>query len=101
MNFSADLVVLSACQTGKVEVVGGDEILGLTRAFLVAGTKSILSTLWNIDDKITLELMDQFYRAYRANQEKGEAFQVAVSAIRQRYPDPRHWAAFQLTGALN
>ena len=104
---NADLVVLSACQTqlgheleaGKpLGVTLGDEIVGLGRAFIYAGTPSITSTLWSVDDRPTEMLMTRFYTHLRAGMGKAEALRQAQLDVRAEYPSPYYWAAFVLTG---
>lgn len=64
LRLCADLVVLSACDTGQAEIQRGDELMGVARAFLYAGAASVLVSLWPVDDLATALLMDRFYRAY-------------------------------------
>jgi CHAT domain-containing protein len=94
----ADLVVLSACQTNVGEVGNGDEVVGLTRAFIFAGTPSVIATLWSVDDKATGLLMEQFYTLLRSGASKAAALQQAQQAVRKVYPHPYYWGAFVLTG---
>lgn len=95
-----NLVVLSACQSAMGARSGGDEIVGLTRALLYAGTPGVISTLWNIDDAASAGLMKEFYRRLAAGATAADALREAQLATREnaRYADPRYWAAFTLTG---
>ncbi len=93
-----NLVVLSACSTAVGARTGGDEVVGLTRAFLYAGTPSVLSTLWNIDDTASAGLMEEFYRGLTNGKSAAEALRDAQLAIRETHSDPRYWAAFTLHG---
>jgi CHAT domain-containing protein len=95
-----NLVVLSACQTASGKRSGGDEIVGLTRAFLYAGTPGVISTLWNIHDAATAILMEDFYRRLLEGVSVAEALrQAQLSLLRTpSYQDPYYWAAFSLTG---
>jgi CHAT domain-containing protein/tetratricopeptide (TPR) repeat protein len=95
-----NLVVLSACETALGEVTGGDEVVGLTRALLYAGSPGVISTLWNIDDEATAGLMTQFYQRLLSGETAAEALRGAQVASLQepRYADPFYWAAFTLTG---
>ncbi|MBI4861016.1 MAG: CHAT domain-containing protein [Candidatus Riflebacteria bacterium] len=98
LDLRAWLVFLSACQTGLGRLVAGDELVGLTRAFIYAGTPSVLSTLWSIPDESTSVLVSHFYEAVRSGMDKGAALRHAQTRLRERYRSPRHWAAFVLSG---
>jgi len=113
VRLDADLVVLSACETGIGEIRGGEGIIGLTRAFQFAGARSVLASLWRVEDEATAELMQRFYRHLRAGKAKDEALRAAqLELIRRplRVPDgrggwternaaaPYFWAALQLVG---
>jgi CHAT domain-containing protein len=95
-----NLVVLSACETARGERSGGDEITGLTRAFLYAGSPGVISTLWNIDDEAAATLMAEFYRRLLDGAPVAEALQQAQLALlhNPRFQDPSYWAAFSLAG---
>jgi CHAT domain-containing protein len=97
MQLNADLVTLSACETGLGKVDNGDDVVGLARGFLYAGARSVVSSLWSVDDKATEELMRAFY-ANLAGTSRAEALRSAQLKARGQYPHPFHWAAFQLTG---
>jgi len=109
----AKLVTLSACQTGRGKITG-DGVAGLSRAFIIAGTPSVLVTLWNVDDVMTEYQMEAFYRDYLKGEhkaralrdaqlktiafmEKGLTMPTSPGAIKTR-ANPRYWAAFQLIG---
>jgi tetratricopeptide (TPR) repeat protein len=99
----ADLVTLSACETGLSEIGAGDDLTGLTRAILYAGASSALVTLWSVRVDTTLEWMLNFYgRAWdewgNRKATKALAFQQATLALREQHPDPYHWAPFTLVG---
>jgi CHAT domain-containing protein len=98
LNLDANLVILSACETSLGKLTQGDEVVGLTRAFIYAGSPSVISTLWQVDDRASYELMQAFYENLRAGQAKGEALRQAQLATLARYPHPFYWAAYQLTG---
>lgn len=100
---AAEMVVLSACQTNVGLVSAGDEVVGLTRAFLNAGTPSIIASLWRVDDKATSALMVAFYRYWlEEGLSKAEALQAAQAHVRTmddgRYASPFYWAGFVLNG---
>jgi CHAT domain-containing protein len=95
-----NLVVLSACETAKGKPSNGDDIVGLSRAFLYAGTPSIITTLWSVDDEASGLLMQKFYKNLKSGMEKAEALRQAQVEIRSipKYHNPYYWAAFTLTG---
>ncbi|HEY9607143.1 MAG TPA: CHAT domain-containing protein, partial [Allocoleopsis sp.] len=97
LKLSAELIVLSACDTGKGEITG-DGVLGLSRALILAGVPSAIVSLWSIPDAPTAFLMTQFYRQMQQNPDKAQALRQAMLATLKLYPNPRNWAAFTLIG---
>lgn len=108
MQLDAELVTLSACQTGLgsgyfAEIPAGDDFVGLTRAFLYSGSESVLATLWEVDDASTSELMQQFYQRLRVPAGTSDkagalaAVQRAMSSSKD-YHHPYYWAPFVLMG---
>ncbi len=97
LNIKADMVTLSACQTGLGHISGGDELIGLNRAFFYAGTHAIISSLWRIDDISTAVLIKHFYRNYKSFN-KAEALRKAQLLIKKFYPHPSYWSGLTLTG---
>lgn len=97
LELRADLVVLSGCSTG-VGPASGDGILGLTRAFLYAGTPSVVVSLWDVSDKATAVLMDRFYAHLSRGHGKASALRAAQLETKRRFPHPLFWAAFTLVG---
>lgn len=93
-----NLVVLSACQTVLGKLSSGDEVIGLNRAFLYAGSPSVIASLWSVREKPTGELMEAFFGHLHEGMCKGEALRAAQSETRLRYPHPYFWASFILTG---
>ncbi|HEX7152288.1 MAG TPA: CHAT domain-containing protein [Thermoanaerobaculia bacterium] len=95
-----NLVVLSACQTAAGQRGGGDDVVGLTRAILYAGSPGVISTLWDIDDASSAVLMAELYRRLRTGTPAAEALREAqLSMLRSKvHADPALWAAFTLTG---
>lgn len=95
---SAGLVVLSACRTQVGLPSQGDDIVALNRAFIYAGTPTVIASLWTVEDKSTRMLMTSFYTNLRRGLSKAEALRAAQTETRRNYPHPYHWAAFVLTG---
>ncbi|RLG40597.1 MAG: hypothetical protein DRO01_03925 [Thermoproteota archaeon] len=95
---NAELVVLSACETQLGDLTEGDELVGLTRAFLFAGTPTVIGSLWTVDDQATAELMELFYKYLQDGKGKAEALRQAQIEVREKYPNPYYWAAFVLNG---
>lgn len=95
-----ELVTLSGCETGLAMSSGGDEQLGLGRAFLAAGAKSLVMSLWLVEDNATNELMQLFYRHLLNGESKVEALRKAQCSLLQQpaYANPYFWAAFRLVG---
>ncbi|MEP7010264.1 MAG: CHAT domain-containing protein [Acidobacteriota bacterium] len=113
MRLDADLVVLSACDSGLGEEQGGEGLIGLTRAFQYAGARTVIASLWEVRDEATAELMIRFYRHLTSGQPKDQALQAAqrellAGPIEIPGPDgqtirfdataPYYWAAFQVIG---
>jgi CHAT domain-containing protein len=97
LRLDAALVTLSACETALGSVSNGDDVVGFTRGFLYAGSRSIVSSLWSVDDQATAALMRAFYRNL-ASMNKREALRQAQLGTRKAFAHPYYWAAFQLTG---
>lgn len=101
LRLNASLVTLSACETGRSVVGGGDELQGLMRSFLAAGAASLVVTLWTVEDQSTALLMDSFYRALSGGHDKGAALRLAQRELMQSneaYRHPYFWAPFCLVG---
>ncbi|MCB1057968.1 MAG: CHAT domain-containing protein [Acidobacteria bacterium] len=102
LRLSADLVVLSGCQTALGKRVRGDGLLSLTRGFLYAGASEVLVSLWPVDDEATAALMTELYRGLLERHETpAQALRAAQRSIAatERWSDPYYWAAFVLQGA--
>ncbi|MCL4298817.1 MAG: CHAT domain-containing protein [Anaerolineae bacterium] len=100
------LVVLSACETQLgakglrtgLGVTAGDEVVGLTRSFLYAGTPSVIASLWVVEDEATSLLMERFYTHLKDGMSKAKALRLAQIEVRAKYPNPYYWSAFVLSG---
>jgi len=101
LNLSATLIVLSGCNTALGEPSGGDEMIGISRSFMYAGTPSVLATLWSISDESSVLFMKEFHRLFREGKSKAEALREAQRSVETRYPSPMHWAPFILIGDGN
>ena len=98
LTLSCSLVTLSGCETGNQQVLPGDELLGLSRAFLYAGARSLLLTLWRVEDTATEALIRDVYSALRIGANKDEALRQAQATAARRGVHPFWWAGFTLIG---
>lgn len=97
LHLSADLVVLSACDTGRGNITG-DGVIGLSRSLMTAGVPSVVVSLWAVPDAPTALLMTEFYRQLQRHPDKAQALRQAILATLAQHPDPLDWAAFTLLG---
>ena len=98
VRLDADLVTMSACETGLGKVLNGDDLVGLTRGFLYAGSSNVVASLWQVDDLATSELMKRFYTNMKNGVPKRDALRQAQLETRKEFPHPFFWAAFFITG---
>ena len=98
LDLGGALVTLSACESGRGEVVGGDEVLGLARAFLGAGAATLAVSLWLVQDETTAALMSRWYEQLRNGKGRAAALRAAQLELKERHPHPYYWAPFVLIG---
>lgn len=101
LELSADLVVLSACETALGREIRGEGLIGLTQGFMYAGAKSVIASLWRVSDRATAELMTQFYKyLLEDGQTPAAALRSAQMALasERRWRDPYYWSGFVLHG---
>ncbi|MBN8227997.1 CHAT domain-containing protein [Corallococcus macrosporus] len=96
--WGTQLVVLSACDTGRGDVQLGQGVYGLGRAFLVAGAETVVTSLWKVEDGTTSRLMGLYYRHLLEGRGRGEALREAMRALREQRPHPYYWAPFIVVG---
>ena len=99
LKLRAELVVLSACDTARGDIVRGEGVVGLTRALEYAGARSIVATQWSVaSGDSTAHLMEEFHRDLRKGEAKDEALKDAMATVRKEHPQPFYWAPFILLG---
>lgn len=95
---NTNLVVLSGCESQRGGRSRGDDIIGLSRAFMLAGSPSVIASLWSVDDEATRQLMVAFYTHLKAGLSKAEALRAAEAEVRRQHSNPYYWAGFVLMG---
>jgi CHAT domain-containing protein/tetratricopeptide (TPR) repeat protein len=100
LRLDAELVTLSACNTGMSDLAPGDELCGLMRGFLYAGAPSLVVSLWAVNDRSTAEIMEGFYAHLRAGRDKRAALRLAELEALERFGHPYYWAPFVLMGKV-
>ncbi len=102
LKLNSDLVVLSSCNSGLGRVDESEGIIGMAKAFFEAGAKSIVVSLWEVNDKYTSKLMTSFYRKLYDGMDKSEALrQAKIEFIKDYSPNPYYWSAFVLSGDVS
>ncbi|RKH53050.1 CHAT domain-containing protein, partial [Corallococcus aberystwythensis] len=96
--WGTQLVVLSACDTGRGDVKVGQGVYGLRRAFLVAGAETVVMSLWKVNDATTRDLMEAYYYNLLAGQGRATALREAMRELRRTQPHPHYWAPFIAMG---
>ena len=95
LNFdNTELVVLSACETGRGEVQVGEGVYGLQRSFLIAGADAVIMSLFKVNDEVTQKLMLSFYQKWLKTGDKRKSFIEAKREIKKEYDSPIYWGAF-------
>ncbi len=97
--WGTELVVLSACDTGRGDVKLGQGVYGLRRALVAAGAETVVMSLWKVNDDTTRQLMEDYYRNLLAGQGRATALREAMRALRQGQPHPHYWAPFIALGS--
>ncbi len=99
LDLNAYVVAMSACETGLGTILGGDEVIGLSRSFIYAGASSLLSSLWKVDDLATAVLVKRFFRNLAEGKSRAEALRLAQKVVYDEInPYPAFWGAFTITG---
>ena len=101
LRLPAELITLSGCSTGVNFVAAGDEPIGLMRGLLAAGARSLLLTLWDVNDVSTAKFMEVFYNNLGRSSNRSTALQQAMHEVRGAYPHPYYWAPFVLVGNVS
>jgi len=96
--FDTELVVLSACETGLGEIQRGESVFGLRRAFVLAGARTLVMSLWKVPDQQTQELMEAFYRALASGLSCANALRTGQRVLKARYAHPYYWGTFLCQG---
>jgi CHAT domain-containing protein len=97
-KLKAELVTLSACETGLSKIFAGDEILGLARGFLSAGAKSLVLSLWTVNDEATTRLMESFYVNLQRGETAAASLRSAQKEFIERGEHPYYWSPFFAIG---
>ncbi|MEI8183521.1 MAG: CHAT domain-containing protein [Desulfomonile sp.] len=99
---NADMVALTACQTGLGKELSGEGVMGMGRAFQYAGAKAVLMSLWSVSEKSSTSMVENFFQNLKEGKGKLEALRLARQDIRdQGYDHPFFWAPFILVGDVN
>jgi CHAT domain-containing protein len=101
LRLPAEHITLSGCSTGVNVIAAGDEPIGLMRGLLAAGARSLLLTLWDVNDVSTARFMEVFYNNLGQGSDRGTALQQATQEVRSEYPHPYYWAPFVLVGKVS
>jgi CHAT domain-containing protein len=100
LKLPAEQITLSGCSTGVNVVAAGDELIGLMRGLLSAGARSLLLTLWDVNDSSTATFMKVFYNNLSKGSDRALALRQAMQEVREQYPHPYYWAPFVVVGNI-
>lgn len=100
LDVRADMVTLSACDSGLGKLSPADEIIGLNRAFMYAGAETVVSSLWRISDVASAVTMKRFYRYLAEGEDKAEAMRHAQAVVRKYFKHPAYWSSFKVSGRV-
>ncbi len=99
LGLKCDLVVMSACETSLGHYIRGEGMVGLPQAFMIAGSRSVMASLWPVDDEAACLLMEEFYgNILKKGMPPGRALQEAQRSVSEEFPDPFYWAPFVVYG---
>jgi CHAT domain-containing protein len=99
LRLAAELIILSACETGRGQIGKGEGILGLTRSLFFSGAKSVVSALWKVGDRVAARFMHYYYSYLSQGHDKAQALRLAkLAMLKSRYSHPFYWAPFVLHG---
>lgn len=102
LKLNSDLVVLSSCNSGLGKVDNAEGVLGMTKAFFEAGSKSVIVSLWEVNDRYTSKFMTLFYQKLQDGYDKSDALRLAkLEFIKTYSPNPYYWGAFVLSGDVS
>lgn len=93
-----EMIVLSACQTGLGKTHAGEGVFGFRRSFVIAGARTLVLSLWKVDDRASHRLMVKFYENLKVGMGRADALHVAKLAVREQFPHPSFWGAFICQG---
>ena len=100
LELDAQVVFLAACETGRNSVLAGDELAGISRAFLAAGARCLVAGLWSVRDQAALEVSRTFHQEFASGLRPSAALRRAVLASLQKWGHPSWWSPFVVTGSL-
>jgi hypothetical protein len=100
LDLDAQVVFLAGCDTGRNSVDAGDELAGISRAFLAAGARCLVAGLWSVRDHAALEVSTEFHKEFSAGCRPSAALRAAALASLRKWEHPSWWAPFVVSGSL-